>query len=251
MTLRRHARDPHVRRGAADMLPILPGIVAWGLVTGVAMTQSGLGPWLALWMSLVVFAGSSQLASLPLLASGAPLWVVCATSFCVNVRFILFSVQWRTHLMHLSRGRRVALAYFLADFNLAVFQKAWPGNRREAGQARYLAGGAAVAWTAWQASSIAGIALSSMVPLHWGLGFAGTLSILGIAYSLLGDRVTWLAAGVAATAAVAAFALPLKLNILVAIAAAVAATMAMRAAFPEPAVAEPPNAAALPAGDRR
>ena len=82
-------------------------------------------------------------------------------------------------------------------------------------------------WIVWQSTSVAGILLSSLVPLEWGLGFAGTLSMLGIAYSLLNDRTAWVAAIVSAAAAVAAFSLPLKLNILVAIAAAVAATLVM------------------------
>ena len=71
------------------------------------------------------------------------------------------------------------------------------------------------------------IVLSSFVPTHWGLGFAGTLAMLGLAYSMLNDRTAWLAAAVSAAAAIAAFALPLKLNILVAIAAAVAASAVM------------------------
>ena len=74
---------------------------------------------------------------------------------------------------------------------------------------------------------VAGILLSSLVPLEWGLGFAGTLSMLGIAYSLLNERTAWVAAIVSAAAAVAAFSLPLKLNILVAIAAAVTASLVM------------------------
>ena len=77
--------------------------------------------------------------------------------------------------------------------------------------------------------SIAGILLANVVPLSWGLGFAGVLALLGILLSMLFDRATWLAAGVAATAAIAAFALPLKLNILVAIAAAVAVGLGMEA----------------------
>lgn len=52
-----------------------------GIVTGVAMVRSGLGVWLPVLMSLVVvvFAGSAQLASLPLIATGAPMWVVWAS----------------------------------------------------------------------------------------------------------------------------------------------------------------------------
>ena len=219
------------------MLAFGPGLAAWGLVTGVAMTQSGLGVGLSILMSLTVYAGSAQLASLPLLASGAPMWVIWASAFCVNLRFVIFSSQWRVHLGHLPRRRRLALGYLLADLNLVVFQKAWPDRAvHRTGQARYAAGGAAAVWSVWQVSSLAGILLSSFVPLSWGLGFAGTLSMLGIAYSLLNDRTAWVAAIVsaAAAAAVAAFALPLKLNILVAIAAAVAASLVMARAGPSP-----------------
>ena len=66
-----------------------------------------------------------------------------------------------------------------------------------------------------------GIALGHRVPAEWGLGFAGTVALLGMTYTMLGDRRTWLPAVVAGGAAVAAFSLPLKLNMLVAIAAAV------------------------------
>jgi len=227
MTWRALLRDAHFRRGARDMLVFGPGIAAWGLVTGVAMTQSGLGVGLSMLMSITVYAGSAQLASLPLIASGAPMWVIWASALCVNLRFAIFSAQWRTHIGHLPRARRLVLGFLLADLNLVVFQKAWPGGRHETGQARYAAGGAASVWLIWQGTSFAGILLSSLVPLEWGLGFAGTLSMLGIAYSLLVDRGAWVAAVVAAAAAVAAYALPLKLNILVAIAAAVTVGLVM------------------------
>ncbi|MGZ8260436.1 MAG: AzlC family ABC transporter permease, partial [Caldimonas sp.] len=222
MTLRDFVGDPFVRRGARDMLAFAPGLAAWAVVTGVAMTQSGLGVGLALLMSLTVYAGSAQLAALPLLATNAPTWVVWASAFCVNLRFVIFSARWRVHLGHLPRGRRLVLGYVLADLNLLAFQRAWPSGTREPGPARYAAGGAAAVWLVWQSASVAGIVLASFVHVHWGLGFAGTLAMLGFAYSLLVDRGTWVVAVVSATAAIAAFALPLKLNVLVAIAAAVA-----------------------------
>ena len=218
---------PDFRAGARDMAQVSLGIAAWGLVTGVAMVKGGLSVPLALLMSFTVFAGSAQLAVVPLMAAGAPIWVVWATAFCVNLRFVIFSSQWRIHLGHLPRGRRVVLGYLLADLNLLVFKKQWQGEGHQVGQARYAAGGAAAVWIIWQATSVAGILLSSLVPLEWGLGFAGTLSMLGIAYSLLNERTAWVAAIVSAAAAVATFALPLKLNILVAIAAAVAASLVM------------------------
>ncbi|MEJ5999461.1 AzlC family ABC transporter permease [Paucibacter soli] len=216
-------RHPEFRRGAREMLGIVLGISAWGLVTGVAMVKSGLSLWLSLLMSLIVFAGSSQLAALPLIAGGAPLWVLWATAFCVNLRFVIFSAQWRLYFGHLPRWQRLTLSYFAADLNYVAFMRRFPDPQleREAQQPYYW-GGVTLNWSAWQLPSIAGILLADRVPTEWGLGFAGVLALLGLTYSLLSSGKSWISAGVAGCAAVAAYALPLRLNIVVAIAAAVA-----------------------------
>src|SRR6185436_15936851 len=65
-----------LRQGVRAALPAAPGVVAWGLVTGVAMVKSGLAvPW-AIAISLLVYAGSAQLATLPLIVAGQPFWIV-------------------------------------------------------------------------------------------------------------------------------------------------------------------------------
>jgi predicted branched-subunit amino acid permease len=69
--------------------------------------------------------------------------------------------------------------------------------------------------------------LADAIPTEWGFGFAGILALLGLMYSLLTDRASRVAAGVAAAAAVATVGLPLKLNVVVAIAAAVAIGLLM------------------------
>lgn len=205
-----------------DMSGIAIGIGAWGLVTGMAMIQSGLGLPLSLAMSLLVFAGSAQLATMPLIAAGAPLWVVWATAACVNLRFVIFSASWRPYLRVYPLAQRLRIAYFTADLNYVMFMRRFPEARPSAAQMPYFWGGAITNWSSWQLSSLAGIFLADAIPSHWGIGFAGTLALLGLTASLLSDRSTWVAAGASGCAAVAAYALPLKLNIVVAIAAAVA-----------------------------
>ena len=130
-------------------------------------------------------------------------------------------------MAHLPRRARLALGYFSGDVIYVAFMQRFPEPRPQPEQLPYFWGAATTNWLAWQVPCIAGILLANAVPLTWGLGFAGVLALLGVLLSLLFDRATWLATGVAATAAVAAFALPLKLNILVAIAAAVAAGLLM------------------------
>ncbi len=209
------------------MLGIAVGIAAWGLITGVAMGKSGMPMPLMLLMSFIVFAGSAQLAVLPLMASGAPLWVVWATALCVNLRFVIFSAQWRPYLIGYPLGARLRWAYITADLSYVMFMRRFPEPVPAPEQPPYFWGGALTNWVAWQVPSLIGILFAEAVPVHWGFGFAGTLALLGLAMALLSDKSTAVAAAVAGCAAVAAYALPLKLNIVVAIAAAVAVGLLM------------------------
>jgi predicted branched-subunit amino acid permease len=168
-------------------------------------------------MSLLVFAGSAQLAVLPLMSSGAPLWVVFATGFCVNLRFLIFSAQWRNYFGHLPLRQRLSMMYIAGDLTFVHFTRRFPEPQPGPGQVEYYWGAVSVNWMVWQAASIVGILAADRIPTHWGLGFAGVLALLGLAYSLLNERVLWAVAGVAAVVSVAAYSLPFKLNIVAAI----------------------------------
>lgn len=226
--LRRH---PAFAAGAKDMAAVAPGIAAWGLMTGVAMVKSGMGVWLSLAMALTVFAGSSQLAAIPLIMGGAPVWVILATAFCVNLRFVVFSAHMRHYVMHLPRWQRLVTGYFTADLTYVLFVKHFPtpghGEEDRKAQMAYLAGNGSVNWASWTVCSVIGIVLANLIPTAWGLGFAGVLALVGMLCSLATTRLRWISAAVAGAAAVAVFALPLKLNILVAIGSAVLACLAL------------------------
>lgn len=215
-------RRPMFRAGVRDCGPMTIGISAWGLVAGIAMAKSEMGIPLAILMSILVSAGSSQVAALPLIASDAPIWVVCATVACVNLRFLVFSYQYRPYFAHLPRRRRVFLSYFTGDTMFAIFLRRYPDPVRQPGQLDYFWGAAIVNYVAWQVAVITGIVAGDVIPPQWGIGFAGTMALLALACSQLRAPSTWVAAAVAACAAVAAYALPLRLNIVVAISAAVA-----------------------------
>ena len=224
--LRDNYRHPEFRQGALEALAAAPGIAAWGLMTGVAMVKSGMSLFEALLMGVIVFAGSSQLAAIPLLTVGAPMWVILATAVCVNLRFVVFSAHMRPYVMHLPLWQRLVTGYLLADLSYVLFTKRYPHHGGDTdlkrAQQAYLAGNCGVNWLAWVGCSVVGVVLANFIPTHWGLSFAGILALLGILCSLASSRLRWVSAGVAGAAAVAAFALPFKLNILVAIAAAVA-----------------------------
>lgn len=240
------ARDPAFAAGFRSMLATMLGIGAWGLVTGVAMVKAGMSVPLAIFMSLIVYAGSAQLAVLPLLMVGAPLWVVWFTATCVNLRFVILSSMWRHYFGHLRLLHRLTLGYFSGDVIFVTFSHRYPTPEKKPEQLPFFWGAAVANWVFWQVFSIAGILLANVIPLSWGLGFAGVLALMGVLYSMLKDKASWLACVVACGAAVATFALPLKLNILVAIAAAVTAGLLMETAerraarhLPQPAIRPP------------
>lgn len=227
---------PEFHEGVRDQAAVATGIAAWGLMTGVAMVKSGLSVYEAVAMTLLVYAGSAQLTAVPLIASGAPLWVILAAAFCVNLRFVVFSAHLRPYLMHLPRHERLLTGYVTGDLSYVFFARRYPHPATDAAgltqQQAYLAGNCAVNYVAWMLTSLLGIALANAIPPEWGLGFAGILALLGVGCSLASSRLRVVSAGVAGAAAVAAWALPLKLNIVVAIAAAVALCLVLEVRGP-------------------
>ncbi|MBS7806453.1 AzlC family ABC transporter permease [Variovorax sp. PCZ-1] len=245
---------PEFREGARAMLPVAPGIASWGLMTGVAMMKSGLSLTESLAMALLVFAGSSQLAAMPLIIAGAPMWVILATGFCVNLRFVVFSLHLRPYMMHLPLWRRMLGGYLTADLTYVLFTKRYPhptgdAIKREASRAdpmtangpndlenaqkerhqqqAFLLGNSLVNWFSWVAFCVAGVLLANLIPQAWGLGFAGILALVGIACSLATSQLRVVSALIAGAAGVVAFALPLRLNILVAIGVAVVVCLSL------------------------
>jgi predicted branched-subunit amino acid permease len=219
---RAYARRPMFREGARDAVSMAIGIAAWGLVAGVAMAKSGMGVPLAIFMSILVYAGSAQIASLPLISANAPMWVVWVTTLCVSLRFMAFSFHYRPYFAHLPRKHRIAISYLMGDTNFALFMRRFPEYTPGLQHDEYFLGAALVTCGMWQVSIITGIVAGHGIPTSWGVGFAGTMALLALTCTQLRNPSSWVAAVVAACAAIVAYALPLKLNIVVAIAAAVA-----------------------------
>jgi len=214
-------RHPEFRAGIQSMLPLVTGLAIWGLMTGVAMSQSGLSVVEALAMALVVYAGSAQLASLPLLMAGAPAWVVLATAFCVNLRFVVFSLHLRDYMMHLPRARRLFSGYFTTDMGYVMLIRRYPDAATDPpgqlARVAFLLGTSTIAWIAWMVPCVAGVVLANFIPTQWGLGFAGILCLLGMLGSMATTRLRLLSAAIAGLTAVAAYSVPFKLNIVLAI----------------------------------
>nr|WP_091666058.1 AzlC family ABC transporter permease [Massilia sp. PDC64] len=205
------------REGFQVGLPTLFGLGAWGIVVGVAMVKSGLTVLQASAMTLIVYSGSAQLASLPLIATGAPIGVIFATAFVVNLRFVIFSALLAPHFSHLPLLQRFYLGHISGDLTTALFLQRYPSTAPERGKLSFLKGLLYPSWVAWQVGTFVGIFLGSAVPTEWQLGFAGTLAILCILVPLVMNSAALCGVLVAGVVSVLAHGLPYKLGLLVAV----------------------------------
>lgn len=224
------ARRAAFVEGMRAFAPAVIATGAWGLVTGVAMVRSGLHVVPALVMSVLVFAGSAQLAALPLMAAAAPVWLVLLAATIVNLRFVIFSAGLQPHLRHLSLGRRLFLGYITGDVPYLLVIRRWIGvaanTEQRSERVWFFLGLSFGNALAWHSMSILGILLAYRIPDAWGMEFVGVLALITLVEPVLVNRPAVIGVLVAAVTSVAARHLPLKLSVLVAVVAGVAAAAA-------------------------
>ena len=215
------------REGVRAMMPMSLAITVWGVVTGVAMVNQGMSVGLGLLMTVTVFAGSAQLAVLPLLAVGAPLPVVWATALVVNLRFVIFAASSRRSFVDLSLRQRILAGYLNGDLGFALFAQRFADDpdRGSPVQWGYFYGGALVNWVAWQAASVAGIVLGGFAPSAWGLELAAYLALTAVLVPMCTRAPAIAGVAVAVVVSVLTVGLPMRLGLLVAVAAGVTVAM--------------------------
>jgi predicted branched-subunit amino acid permease len=212
--------------GVRASLPVLLGIVPFGVITGVAMVASGITPLAAMAMSIFVFAGASMVATAQLLTQGTPAALIILAALFINMRFMMYSASLRLHFARLPLRWRLLVAYLQADnvYGLTLARFAEPhASSTDAAKLAYFLGAGIPIWLAWQAAVLAGILIGAGVPASWRLEFAAPLAFIAMTAPLLRERAMIAAALAAAITVVAASGLPLRLNVIVAALAGIAA----------------------------
>ena len=202
------------RRGVRDMAPLLLGVAPFGIVAGIAAMDAGLSLVQAVGMSVVVFAGASQLAVLELLDQGAPLSVVVVTAVVINLRMLMYSASIAPYFQSFAARTKASLAYLLTDqaYALSISRyRSADGVDRVA----YYLGAASALWVVWQITTVAGAVAQAGIPESLGLEFAVPLVFLALLVPAMEDGPTTVAGLVGGTVAVVGTGLPLNLGLLV------------------------------------
>ena len=189
-------------RGYLAMLPLWPGVVPFAVAFAIAARAAGFTLPETQALSMVVFAGSAQLATVSLFAAGAGAGAIVLTVLLLNLRHVLYGLSLARYLGERPRPPRPVLAFFLTDESYGVAIKACLDGR---GGAAYLFGASVSLYGAFAAATLAGALLGARLPNASGLGldFVFPLSFLALLLPLLRSRTHWLVAGLSGLLALA------------------------------------------------
>jgi 4-azaleucine resistance transporter AzlC len=202
--------------GVKAELPILLGVLPFGMIYGVLALEAGIAMIEAQAMSAVVFAGSAQLIIAQLIAVGSPALLIIVTASLVNLRHVLYSASLAPYLRHLRPGWQWLLAYLLTDEAYAVTVAHYQDETKEIKHKHWYFLGAGLAlWTTWQLSTAAGILLGAQIPNEWSLDFTLALTFIALVVPALKQRADLAAALAGGLTAVLLYNLPHRLNLVI------------------------------------
>ena len=202
--------------GIKDELPILVGVVPFGMIYGILALSVGLSKAEAQAMSIIVFAGSAQFMLVQLAGVGTPALVMIVTGFVINLRHALYSASVAPHIRTLDPLWKGILAYLLTDEAYAVAITRYYRKDESSHKHWYFLGTGLALWTSWQISTAVGVFLGAQVPPSWSLDFTLALTFIALLIPALKDRPSVLAAISAGAVAVLTAGLPYKINLIIA-----------------------------------
>jgi 4-azaleucine resistance transporter AzlC len=209
--------------GVRDLLPILLGVMPFGLIYGIAAVTAGIPPLQAFLMSSIVFSGSAQFAATQLIAHGALASVVIFSILVVNLRHVMYSATIAPHFKNLSIRWKSFLAYLLTDEAFAMTVTRFNEQPDMPYKGWYFFGAGMSLWVTWQAATAVGVFAGGQIPTSWSLDFTIALTFLALCIPAVRDRSTAAAAVVGGVAAVILRGMPFQLGLVTAAVLGIAA----------------------------
>jgi len=170
-------------KGIIDVSPLMIPVVPFGIIYGVIGMDLGIGPYMTLGLSIIIFGGASQIVLLQLFSGGASTLVVLSSVGAVNARHVLYGAVLSEHLSSLKLSWKIILSYVMTDQAFAVSNNYFKKKGKDANEHYHLLGSGFTCWSIWQISTILGIVLGSVVPEELGLSFTISLTFLALLIS--------------------------------------------------------------------
>lgn len=180
------------RRAFLDSIPVMTGYLFLGFGFGVLLTKSGFSWWLALLLSVFVYAGAMQYLAVGLLSGGISLVTIALTTLMVNMRYMFFSVA----LLNKYRGagwRKPYMIFGLTDETFSLIAQAPPDLTRNQDRFRYCFALTLLDQIYWVFGCVTGALAGSILPFSSeGIDFALTALFLCIVTDLWLQNKSWM-----------------------------------------------------------
>jgi 4-azaleucine resistance transporter AzlC len=189
-------------KGIIDVSPLMIPVFPFGIIYGVIGMELGIGPYMTVGLSIIIFGGASQIVLLQLFSGGASSLVILSSVGAVNSRHLLYGAVLSEHLSTMKLTWKIILSYVMVDQAFAVSNSYFKRNKKNENKHYHLLGAGFTCWVIWQISTIFGIVLGSVVPEELGLSFTISLTFLALLindFRKLKNIIVMLVSGVVAT----------------------------------------------------
>lgn len=195
------------RLAIAKTFPLALGCVPFGLAYGVLAVQAGLSVVETMLMSLLVFAGASQLMAVVMLQAGAGIPLIIASTFLVNLRHLVMGLSISPYLSEATPWWQRILAFWMTDESYLTSVTHYREQAAEQGNPYFMLGSGASIYVAWGIASLLGALAGHAIhdPLRWGLDFAMPATFLTMLLPLIVSKRMAVVVLVAALVAVASY----------------------------------------------
>jgi 4-azaleucine resistance transporter AzlC len=212
-------------------IPVLLGYLAIGTAFGLLMADAGYPWWLALVMSVVMYAGAGQYIAVGLFAAGTSLWEAALVQLVVNARHMAYGLSMIKRFGNTGLLRWY-LIFGLTDETIALLSSLGKDDDGANGgpippgmdRAKFMCCVTALDQCYWVSGSIIGAVAGSLIPFSTeGIGFALTaLFVVLMIEQILRVRKPGIFIVSAIPAALGVIFLPSRMSLLAAMALALA-----------------------------
>lgn len=180
--------------GVKDASPTYPAVLSFGLVAGVSTKAIGIANLQAILMSIFMFSGTAQLASLQLYSEGASLIIIYLTACLVNFRYIMYSATLVPYLKEMSFAWRALLSFLMVDQSFAFALNRFQDTPTMPNKGWYYLGISIPLFCIWSLTCIIGILLGARLPQSLSLDFTLPLVFLALTAVTLKSKSAVMAA---------------------------------------------------------
>jgi predicted branched-subunit amino acid permease len=191
-----------VWRGARRAVPLVAGLLPFGLVAGVMAQTHGLSWMESLLMAGAVFAGAGQVLALSAWTHPAPVLTAMFACTVVNLRMMLMGPVLAPWLDRLRGWPVWSSLFFMADHNWALSVTELRSGGHDAG---FLLGSGLMLWVMWVGGAALGFALGGLLhpppghPLFF-IALAVFVALLATLWRGRRDLLPWVIAAAVAAA---------------------------------------------------